>query len=124
MSLEPRVLRKLFAAGAVLAILVATVFYLRGILKGHRQITPVPEKIPENVAETAKGFTFSKSDGQRMLFTIQASSFQQFKDGERYELHGASITLYGRQGNRADHIYGSDFQYDKNTGNVTANGVV
>jgi lipopolysaccharide export system protein LptA len=124
MSPQPRVLRRLFAAGAVLAILVATGFYLRGILKGRLQATSPPAKIPDNVAETAKGFTFSKSDGQRMLFTIQASSFQQFKDGQRYELHGASITLYGRQGNRADHIYGSDFQYDKTTGDVTANGKV
>lgn len=124
MSLQPSVLRKLFAAGAVLAIMVATGFYLRGILKGWHSATPPPEKIPENIAQTAKGFTFSKSEGQRMLFTIQASSFQQYKDGERYELHGASITLYGRQGDRSDHIYGSDFQYDKRTGNVVADGEV
>ena len=124
MTLQPRVLRRLFAAGAVLAILVATGFYLRGIMKGRYLATAPPAKIPDNIAETAKGFTFSKSDGQRMLFTIQASSFQQYKDGQRYELHGASITLYGRQGNRADHIYGSDFQYDKATGDVTANGKV
>lgn len=124
MPLEPRVLRRLFAAAAVLAIVVASGFYLRGILKGRRQATPIPEKLAENVAERAKGFTFSKSDGQRTLFSIQAASFQQFKDVDRYELHGASITLYGRQGNRSDHIYGSDFQYDKSTGNVTANGEV
>lgn len=49
---------------------------------------------------------------------------QQFKDGQRFELHDASIILYGRQGDRADHIYGSDFQYDKSTGDVTAKGEV
>ncbi|HLW53507.1 MAG TPA: LPS export ABC transporter periplasmic protein LptC [Candidatus Angelobacter sp.] len=124
MPLQPILLRKLFAAGAVVAILVATGFYLRGILKGWHQAAPKPAKIPENIAETAKGFTFSKSDGQRMLFTIQASSFQQYKDQQRYELHGASITLYGREGDRADHIYGSDFQYNKDTGDITAAGEV
>src|SRR5215467_7138508 len=124
MPLQPRVLRGLFAGAAVLAIVVATGFYLRGILKARQSFTPPPARIPENIAQTAKGFSFSKSDGPRMLFTIQASSFQQYKDGQRFELHGANITLFGRQGDRADHIYGSDFQYDKTTGNVTAEGEV
>lgn len=124
MPIEPRKLRRLFAAGAVLAVLIATAFYLRGVAKGWRSAPPAPKKIPDNVAQSAQGFTFSKSEGQRMLFTIQAASFQQYKDLERYELHDASIILYGKQGDRADHIYGSDFQYDKNTGEVTAKGEV
>src|SRR5579864_8021150 len=109
MPIEPRKLRRLFAAGAVLAVLIAAAFYLRGVRKGWHQAPPVPKKIPDNVAQSAQGFTFSKSDGQRMLFTIQAASFQQYKDGQSYELHDASITLYGRQGDRSDHIYGSTF---------------
>src|SRR5262245_5509165 len=124
MPLQPRVLRGLFAGAAVLAIVVATGFYLRGILNARLTATPPPAKIPENMKQTAQGFSFSKSDGPRTLFTIQASSFKQYKDGQRYELHGASITLFGRQGDRADHIYGSDFQYDRATGNVTADGEV
>jgi lipopolysaccharide export system protein LptA len=114
----------LFAGAATLAIVVAIGFYLRGVLKGRLSATQPPAKIPENMKQTAQGFSFSKSDGPRTLFTIQASSFKQYKDGQRYELHGASITLFGRQGDRADHIYGSDFQYDRATGNVTADGEV
>jgi lipopolysaccharide export system protein LptA len=120
----PRKLRRLFAAGAVLAVLIAAAFYLRGLMKGWHQVSSVPKKIPDNVAQSARGFTFSKSEGQRMLFTIQAANFQQYKDGQSYELHDASITLYGRQGDRSDHIYGSDFAYDQSTGNVTAKGEV
>ncbi|HEY6308083.1 MAG TPA: LPS export ABC transporter periplasmic protein LptC [Candidatus Angelobacter sp.] len=124
MPLDPRLLRKLFAAGAVLAVLVAAGFYLLSIVKNRGQTTAVPPSIPPNVAQFAKEFTFSKSEGGKTLFTIHAASFQQFQEGERFELHDASITLYGRDGQRSDHIYGSDFKYDKNTGEVTADGEV
>ncbi len=124
MPLDPRLLRKLFAAGAVLAVLVVAGFYLRSIVKSAGQPAVVPQSIPPDVAQLAKEFRFSKSEGGRTLFTIRAASFQQFKEGERFELHDASITLYGRDGGRSDHIYGSDFHYNKSTGEVTANGEV
>src|SRR6516225_8880897 len=124
MSLNPKLLRKLFAAGAVIAVLVAAGFYLRSIVKISRQPGVVPENIPADVAQFAKEFKFSKSEGGRTLYSIRAASFQQFKEGQRFELHDASITLYGRDGSRSDHIYGSNFQYDKGTGQVTADGEV
>jgi lipopolysaccharide export system protein LptA len=124
MPLDPRLLRKLFATGTVLAVLVAAGFYLRSIVQEWHQAPTIPKDIPKDVEQIAKEFKFSKSEGGRTLFTIRAASFQQFKEGERYELHDASITLYGREGDRSDHIYGSDFQYDKSTGDVKANGEV
>jgi lipopolysaccharide export system protein LptA len=124
MPLDPRLLRKLFAAGAVLAVLVAAGFYLLSIVKNRGRTTAVPPNIPANVAQFAKEFKFSKSEGGRTLFTIHAASFQQFQEGGRFELHDASITLYGRDGKRSDHIYGSDFKYDKSSGEVTADGEV
>ncbi|HEY6270661.1 MAG TPA: LptA/OstA family protein [Terriglobales bacterium] len=124
MPIDPKLLRKLFAAGTVLAVLVACGFYLRGILKSRRYRPPVTATIAENISQVAHDFKMSKSDGQRTLFTIQAASFQQFKEGQRFELHDASIILYGRDGTRGDHISGSDFQYDKGTGDVVAKGEV
>ena len=35
-----------------------------------------------------------------------------------------NIVIYGRQSNRFDQIYGSDFQYDPHTGDIVANGEV
>ena len=124
MALDPKLLRRLFATGAVLAALVAAGFYLRGILKSWRQPGLLPNNIPEVAKQVATGFKYSKSDGSRTLFTVQAASFQQFKEGQRYELHDASIVLYGREGDRSDQISGSDFEYDKATGEITAKGDV
>jgi lipopolysaccharide export system protein LptA len=123
MPLNSKSLRMLFAAGTVIAILTVAGLYLRSIVN-ERGRTVVPQNIPTDVAEIAKEFKFSKSDGKRTLFTIRAASFQQFKEGQRVQLHDASIVLYGRDGTRSDHIYGSDFEYDKSTGLVTAAGEV
>ena len=125
MALDPKLLRKFFAVGAVGAALVAAGFYLRSIV--HSQgVAPgqVPQVIAPNLQQDAKHFTATQSDGQKKLFTVRAETFQQFKEGDRYELHDASIILYGRDGSRSDQIYGSDFQYDKTSGEIIAQGEV
>ena len=123
MPLDPKRLRKLFAAGAILAVLVAAFFYLRGILKSG-PITSLPKSNPPNVEKSGKGFTFSQSEGGKTLFTIRAASFQQFKEGGKAELQDVSIIVYGRDEDRSDQIYGSEFSYDQKTGDITAQGEV
>ena len=122
MPLNPRLLRKLFAAGALIAILVVSAFYLRGILK-FRHVTSIPS-IPSNVQQSTKGFTVSKSENGRTLFTIHAAQAEQLKDSGRAELHDVNIVIYGRQSNRFDQIYGAEFQYDPKTKDVVANSEV
>jgi lipopolysaccharide export system protein LptA len=124
MALDTNKLRKLFAAGAVVAVLVAAGFYVRGILKsGHGPTKPVTN-IPENIGQRAQGFTFSQSEGGKTLFTIHAASFQQYKDSGRGELRDVSIVVYGRDESRSDQIYGSLFVYDPATGDIGAEGEV
>ena len=123
MPLDPNRLRKLFAAGAILAVLVAAFFYLRGILKSG-PITSLPKSNPPNVEKSGKGFTFSQSEGGKTLFTIRAASFQQYKEGGKAELQDVSIIVYGRDEDRSDQIYGSEFSYDQKTGDITAQGEV
>ena len=59
-----------------------------------------------------------------MLFTIHAASVQQYKEGGRAALHDVSIIVYGRNQDRSDQIYGSDFAYDPVAKEVTAEGEV
>jgi lipopolysaccharide export system protein LptA len=124
MSLTPQQLRRLFAAGAVIAVLVSAFFYLHGILKNRTLAVKLLKNIPANLDKTGKGFTFSQSAGQKTLFTIHAAGFQQYKDGGKAELNDVSIVVYGREENRSDQIYGSKFSYDPASGDVTAEGEV
>ncbi len=129
MALDPRLLRKLFAWGAVLAVLVAAGFYLQSIIRSRTRLTKLPAKIAENIARSGTGFTYSQSEGGRTLFTIHAANFRQYKEagraeGGKAELHDVSIIVYGREDNRSDQIYGSDFVYDPDSGDVSADGEV
>jgi lipopolysaccharide export system protein LptA len=123
MPLNPRLLRRLFAIGAVVVVLVVCAFYLRGVLKFKSQLGKVP-KIPSEVTQATKGFTYSHSEGGRTLFTIHAAQAEKFKEGDRAELHDVNIVIYGRESNRFDQIYGSDFLYDPASGEVVAKGEV
>jgi len=117
-------LRRWLAVIAVLfiAVVAGTYFYAR--LRLRNVLKEVPNKIGIDIKQTANGFQFSKSDGKRTLFTIEASDLKQFKLNGRAELHNVSIVLYGRDSSRFDQIYGDDFNYDKQTGNITASGDV
>jgi lipopolysaccharide export system protein LptA len=117
-------LRRWLAVIAVLfiAVIAGTYFYAR--LRLRNVLREVPNKIGIDIKQTANGFQFSKSDGKRTLFTVQAGKLKQFKLDGSAELHDVSIVLYGRDSSRFDQIYGDDFSYDKKTGNVTGHGEV
>src|SRR5215469_3754434 len=116
-------LRRILAATAVLLTLsmAGMIFYARSRINALRTI---PGKMGVDVIKTASGFQFSKSDGKRTLFTVQASNVKEFKLNGNAALHNVSIILYGRDSSRFDQIYGDDFAYDQRTGDVTANGEV
>jgi lipopolysaccharide export system protein LptA len=124
MAFDPKRLRKIFAAGAVLVLVIAVGFYLRGIFKGKQDIPDPPRNIASNVEKSATGFNLSRSEGGKMLFTLHAASVQQYKEGGKAGLHDVSIIVYGRNQDRSDQIYGSDFAYDPVAKVVTAQGQV
>jgi lipopolysaccharide export system protein LptA len=117
-------LRRWFAGGAIFVCVavLGTFFYARN--RAQNALKQVPGKIGIEVQQSAQGFTISKSDQGRTLFKLQASKAIQFKQGGRAELHDVTITLYGRDSSRFDQIYGQDFEYDQQSGNVTAKGEV
>ena len=117
-------LRRLLAATAILLTAVVVGMYLYARHRARNVLKEVPGKIGYDIKQTANGFQFSKSDGKRTLFTIQASDIKEFKLNGKAELHNVSIILYGRDSSRFDRIYGEEFGYDPKTGEVMARGVV
>src|ERR1035437_5958990 len=117
-------LRRLLALTTVLLTLVVAGVYFFPRSKGTNVLKQIPGKIGYDIKQTASGFQFSKSDGKRTLFTVQASDLKQFKLNGNAELHNVSIVLYGRDSSRFDQIYGDDFAYNQQTGDVSAKGDV
>lgn len=117
-------LRRLLAGTAVLLSVVVAGMYFYARWRATDVLKSIPGKIGYDIKQTASGFQFSKSDGKRTLFTVQASDIKEFKLDGNAELHNVSIVLYGRDSTRFDQIYGDDFAFNQKTGDVTAKGAV
>jgi lipopolysaccharide export system protein LptA len=117
-------LRRILAATAVILTLVVAGMYFYARSKTMNVLKTIPGKIGYDIKQTAKGFQFSKSDGKRTLFTVEASDIKEFKLNGKAELHNVNIVLYGRDSSRYDQIYGDDFAFNQKTGDVSAKGDV
>ena len=84
----------------------------------------VPKELGIDIQQTSEGFSLSKSEGGRTLYTIRASKAVQFKSGGRAELHNVHVVVYGRTHDRYDEIYGEEFSYDPQSGDITGTGEV
>src|SRR5579864_4810620 len=116
-------LRRWFAGALVFVCVVVAGTYFYARHRVENALKQVPEKIGLQIQQSANGFTISKSEQGRTLFKIQASKAVQFKQGQA-ELHDVTITIYGRDSARFDQVYGKEFAYDQQTGNVTSHGEV
>lgn len=126
MPLNIHRLRRWIVLAIVVLLVVVGAFYARGYYTRYllsRAIKNKAQNLGINVQQSTEGFAYSKSEGGRTIFTIRASKAVQLTAGNA-GLHDVNIVIYGRDGNRFDQIYGSDFEYDPRTGNVSANGEV
>jgi lipopolysaccharide export system protein LptA len=112
----------LVLAGVLIAVILG--FFALTRYKLSHFGRDLPAKLGVNIQQDANGFTFSKSQGGHTLFTLHASKLIQYKGGGRATLHNVSITLYGKDGTRNDHVYGNDFEYDPAQGIARALGPV
>lgn len=113
----------ILSAFAGVAVVLIAMFGLHE-LKRRGFSLDLPGRLGVNISQTASGYTYSQSSGGHTLFTIHASKIVEFKNNQA-ELRDVAITLYGPPGsNRKDRISGSDFQYDRKAGIVTAKGSV
>jgi lipopolysaccharide export system protein LptA len=112
----------LLLAGVLIAVILG--FFALTRYKVSHFGRDLPAKLGMNIQQDANGFTFSKSQGGHTLFTLHASKLIEYKGGGRATLHNVSITLYGKDGTRNDHVYGNDFEYDPAEGTARAVGPV
>jgi lipopolysaccharide export system protein LptA len=124
MAFDPKRLRKWFAYSAVALLLVVGGFYFYARIRLHYAVRHTAEKLHVDIQQSTEGFTLSKSEGGRTLYSIHARRAEQYKQGGRSMLHEVNIVIYGDNSSRFDQIYGSEFAYDPNTGDITADGEV
>jgi lipopolysaccharide export system protein LptA len=118
-------LRIWLLVGAGLLVMVIVAFLGYAHYRAHRFLTELPAKLGIDVASETDSFTLSQSGGPhgKTLYTIHAAKALQHKDG-KYTLHDVGIVVYGKNSDRADRIYGSEFEYDQKEQVATATGEV
>ncbi len=114
-----------FAAAAALAIaLIAGGFYARRAWQAKQAARNAPPHVPASIEKTSEGFSFSKGEGDKTIFTVRASHATQFKAGNQAVLLDVWITVYGPTGARADNIRTRSCDYDQKAGKFSCAGDV
>ncbi len=111
------------AVALLLACLTAGVYLKRGwqrIIERRK----APPAAPVNVEKQSSGLTFSKMDGPRKIFTVEASKSTDFKDKNASLLENVKVTIFGKTGERHDRMQTQSCQYGKGNGGITCSGDV
>jgi lipopolysaccharide export system protein LptA len=116
-------LRIWLVGSAVFLVVVIAAFIGAARYVKHRFLAGLPAKLGINIRSDASGVTFSRAIGGRTVLFVHAAKKEEHTNG-KITLHDVSIILYGKQGNRQDHIQGDEFEYDTNAGVLRATGVV
>src|SRR5258708_19658256 len=87
-------LRRWFALGAILMIATVAGMYFYTRWRVSKAVHNIPAKIGLEIQQTAEGFSISKSEEGRTMFTVSASKPVQFKGGRRPQLHHFKISTF------------------------------
>src|SRR6195256_1758516 len=114
-----------WSAGAALLLASLTAgIYLQRKWVEYREKRNAPAPTPRDVTRLSSGLTFSKMDGDRKIFTVEASKATDFKDKDASLLEDVKITVFGKTGRRHDTIHTQSCQYEKTGGNIACSGEV
>src|SRR5271170_7251904 len=123
MTISVERLRIWLLVGAGLLVVVIATFLGYAHYRTHRFLTNLPKKLGVIIRREANNVTYSQSQGSRTGYTIHAAREEDGDDGKMI-LHDVGIVLYGKKQDRADRIYGKEFEYDQKNEIVRAIGEV
>jgi len=116
--------RKWLMGSGVGLIVIVSLAYWISTSRPAPKLHNIPQQLGLDIQQTSEGFSISKSEGGRTIYTVRASNAVQFKTGGRADLKNVHIVIYGKAHDRYDQIYGNEFVYDQSTGDITASGEV
>jgi lipopolysaccharide export system protein LptA len=112
---------------ALAALLLAAItggIYLRRQWVAHVERVKAPPPLTEDKERQSIGLTLSKEEGNRTIFTVQASKSTDFKAQDISLLEEVKITVFGKTGDRHDVIHTQSCNYAKADGAIQCSGNV
>ncbi|MDP9038775.1 MAG: LptA/OstA family protein [Acidobacteriota bacterium] len=116
-------LRLWLVAGACLLLAVVGLFIGSAHYLRRHALARLSSRLGVDIKSETSGFTYSQSVQGRTIYTIHAAKEVEHVNGT-ITLHDVSMVLYGRTGDRADMVYGKDFEYNQSAGMLRALGLV
>ena len=115
--------RGLIVGGLLATLGIVVLTYWRDSANRRKTLPPPPE-VPQNVNQQLSGFTFTRSEGGREVFTIHAARTLAMKQGGTTVLRDVYVEFYGLSGNHYDTLRTADGEYNRTTNNLSTPGSV
>jgi len=120
--------RKKWITGVVAGALAVTaaavgVTYWVGVNRKEEPLH-ITQSLPTNVHQQLSGYTFTRSDGRRQIFTVHAARTVAFKQGGTTVLEEVMVEVFGRAGNRHDILRTQRCDYNPQSGDLFSSGKV
>jgi lipopolysaccharide export system protein LptA len=118
-----KILRRLLLVFFALGVVAVVVAYR--IRPRHPVALMVaPQPLPENAQQAAAGYSFTRSEGGREVFTVHARRTTDYKNGQGTILEGVLMEVFGRTGDQHDLIKADRCDYNSGSGNFSCAGQV
>jgi len=120
--------RKKWITGVVIGALAVTIVavgvaYWVGVAQKEKPL-PVSTSVPANVHQQLSGYTVTRSDGGRQIFTVHAARTVAFKEGGTTVLEDVMVEVFGKAGNRHDVLRTQRCDYNPGSGDLFSSGRV
>jgi lipopolysaccharide export system protein LptA len=112
------------ALTALLLALATGGIYLHREWVAHVELKKAPPPLTEDKERQSIGLTVSRNEGDRTIFTVQASKSTDLKGQDTSLLEEVKVTVFGKLGDRHDIIHTQSCRYAKANGGIQCSGNV
>ena len=112
------------ALTALVLALVTGGIYLHREWVAHVELKKAPPPLTEDKERQSIGLTVSRNEGDRTIFTVQASKSTDLRGQDISLLEDVKVTVFGKLGDRHDIIHTHSCRYSKTNGGIQCSGNV
>src|SRR5579875_2005003 len=112
--------KKLLALALFLTAGGIMAFWLR--YRARNVAVHSPVSLPQNVNRQLSGYTFTRSNEGRRIFTIHAARTLAYNQGPSTVLEDVRVVIFGQSGNRHDELQTGRCRYNNKTGALACSG--
>lgn len=111
------------AASLGVAVAVVAIAYWQSFARKDKTLV-LPQALPKNVDQQLSGYTYTRSEGPRKIFTVHAARTISLTQGGSMVLQDVYVEIFGPAGTRHDVLRTDQCNYDPKTAELFAAGKV